>query len=216
MFFLDDVRSQRGAKECASQFAWPALGLVIAHEGKNRIAFLRQIGAASMPASVTLIDYPGAERISAYNVHVHGREEVWGVLDDRWVEPIPLYWLGRAVLASYGVAPLTPWPRNFPSPEMIVDASNPSAGRPDLEQILEDLRRGEEKVAVALCDVPQMKPNLMRWAILWLGLFSSAAVLYGLGDTASKVACVLIGAGTGGSIFWQLRWFTARRAWLNT
>jgi hypothetical protein len=210
-FLLDDERSCSSADECSSQFGWPALGLAIAHEGKNRIAFLRHIGAVSMPASVSCIDYPCADRISLYVVQVHGREEVWGVLDDRWVEPIPLYSLGKAVLAAYGVSPVGRWPQQFPPPELVLDACAFGAGRPDISRILAAHQRRQESVTVALCDVPGIKPQYKRWVILWLALFGSAAVLYGFGDAASKVACVLFGAGAGAFIFWQLRWFTARR-----
>jgi hypothetical protein len=210
-FLLDDDRSRRDAEECSSQFGWPALGLAIAHEGKNRIAFLRHAGAVSMPASVSCIEYPSADRITLYVVRIQGREEVWGVLDNRWVEPIPLYSVGSAVLAAYGVAPLGRWPQQFPSPELILAASALGANRPDMIQILAAHRRTEETVLVALCDVASIKPLYKRWVLLWAVLFGSAVALYGSGDAASKLACLLFGTGVGAFVFWQLRWFTARR-----
>ncbi len=56
--------------------------------------------------------------------------------------------------------------------------------------------RYDGKVTVALCDVPGIKPLFMRRVIRWLALFGLAAVLYGFGNAASKVACLLFWGGS--------------------
>lgn len=63
--------------------AMAPLGLWFAHEGNNRVHFLLAGGATEMPALVTTVDYPAAERLALYRLLVSGREELWCVLNGR-------------------------------------------------------------------------------------------------------------------------------------
>ncbi len=65
-YLLDDDRSLPGDRDQAIVFEIAPLGLWFAHEGKNRVHFLRSGGATEMPAMVTTVDYPAAERLALY------------------------------------------------------------------------------------------------------------------------------------------------------
>lgn len=80
-YLLDDDRSLPGDRDQAIVFEIAPLGLWFAHEGKNRVHFLRSGGATEMPAMVTTVDYPAAERLALYRLAISGREELWCVLD---------------------------------------------------------------------------------------------------------------------------------------
>lgn len=56
-YLLQDERSAPGDRDQAIVFEIAPLGLWFAHEGKNRVHFLRSGGAIEMPAMVTTIDY---------------------------------------------------------------------------------------------------------------------------------------------------------------
>ncbi|MBD3697600.1 hypothetical protein IE981_14685 [Klebsiella pneumoniae] len=77
-YLLDDDRSLPGDRDQAIVFEIAPLGLWFAHEGKNRVHFLRSGGATEMPAMVTTVDYPAAERLALYRPGDLGKGKSFG------------------------------------------------------------------------------------------------------------------------------------------
>lgn len=141
-YLLEDDRSLPGDRDQAIVFEIAPLGLWFAHEGKNRVHFLRAGGATEMPAMVTTVDYPAAERLALYHLVISGREELWCVLDGRRARRLLLPHLTHALLMAYGVAPASRWPQDLPSPHMIAGVLQQRLPRLDIGQEvdLEQLR----------------------------------------------------------------------------
>ncbi|EPB9494593.1 TPA: hypothetical protein L4Q76_001687 [Pseudomonas aeruginosa] len=89
-YLQQDERSAERDRDQAIVFEIAPLGLPFAHEGKNRVQFLRSAGASEMPAMVTSVDYPAAQRLALYRLAIAGREEVWCVLDGRWAKRLSM------------------------------------------------------------------------------------------------------------------------------
>ncbi|WP_049124532.1 hypothetical protein, partial [Burkholderia cenocepacia] len=72
-----------------AEFIWiKPLGLFLAHEGKNRVGFFRDMGAQWIPAHVAPYDYPAADRLATYAAkHAH-QTMYWAVLDGQLLAPI--------------------------------------------------------------------------------------------------------------------------------
>jgi hypothetical protein len=121
-YLLQEERSMPGDRDQAVVFEIAPLGIWFAHEGKNRVHFLRSSGAIEMPAMVTAVDYPAAERLALYRLTILGREELWCVLDARQARRLVLPQITHALLTAYGVAPASTWPQDLPSPHMFTDA----------------------------------------------------------------------------------------------
>ena len=116
-YLTDPARADEGDRDHAEVLAWPDLGIYVAQEGKNRVAFLRAHAVSTMPASIVSVAYPSADRIRRYRVRDGADDQVWAVLDGRFAQKLPLYRLGASVLDAYGVAPLSAWPESLPLPE---------------------------------------------------------------------------------------------------
>lgn len=121
-YLMQDERSAPGDRDQAIVFEIAPLGLWFAHEGKNRVHFLRSGGAIEMPAMASTVDYPAANQLALYRLVVAGTEEMWCVLDGRPAKRLPLPKLTHTLLTAYGVVPASTWPNNLPSPHMITAA----------------------------------------------------------------------------------------------
>lgn len=121
-YLMQDERSAPGDHDQAIVFEIAPLGLWFAHEGKNRVHFLRSGGAIEMPAMVNSVDYPACDRLAIYRLAITGREELWCVLDGRLAKRLLLPKLTQTLLRAYGVSPVSTWPHNLPPPHMIADA----------------------------------------------------------------------------------------------
>ncbi|MDN7639255.1 hypothetical protein [Burkholderia cepacia] len=86
-----------------AQYNWlESLGIVWAHEGKHRVAFMRAHGEPAIAAWVTRRSYPAPSRI----VLVEPTEErqVWfAILDGRYLQLVPRPALTQRLLSAYGV-----------------------------------------------------------------------------------------------------------------
>lgn len=127
-------RSDREAKGPAICCVVPALGIYWAHEGKNRVQFLRDRGLSYIPANLTAYSYPAPDRIELFEERVFGRDEVWAVLDRRWVRPILIPRIGTPVLREYGVLDASRWPENWPDAKTVAEQmyrdGDPDGARP--------------------------------------------------------------------------------------
>lgn len=99
-----------------AQVCWIVpLGIFLAHEGKNRVAFLRSEGAAYYPALTSPYDYPAPERLLLIQVVGPHGDEWWAVLDQDLIEPLCHPEWALSVLEAYGVSVVRGWPADFPS-----------------------------------------------------------------------------------------------------
>lgn len=200
-----DLNCENPAIYCAV----PSLGVYWAHEGKNRVQFLRDRGLTHVPGNLTLYAYPAPHRIELFTTRLLGREEVWAVLDRRWVQPIILPALGVSVLNEYGVAAAVRWPENWPDAEVVAESmyrdASPGSARPfncidllPLEARRRDERRGYENVEASIhqLDGFRLKPApivafalacILTWVVgaLLKSSMGNAVSFLGLGGLAT-------------------------------
>ena len=99
-----------------AQVCWIVpLGIFLAHEGKNRVAFLRSEGATYYPALTTPYDYPPPDRLLLIQVEGPHGDEWWAVLDQDFIETLCHPEWVLSVLDAYGVRTVRGWPTDFPS-----------------------------------------------------------------------------------------------------
>lgn len=101
--------------ECASYSYIKPLGIVLAHEGKNRVALFREKDLPYIPAIVHDEGYPEAERIKIFEIG----GECFAVLDDSLVEKVNGAYLAKPLLVTYGIKFESKWPGNYPRLERI-------------------------------------------------------------------------------------------------
>ncbi|NHZ99081.1 hypothetical protein [Massilia sp. CCM 8734] len=83
--------------ECARYFHIPSLGIVLAHEGKNRVALFKKRGLPHIPAVVSDEDYPIPERLRLFDLNgTH-----LAVLDKRLVERVAKLDMIRDLMGAY-------------------------------------------------------------------------------------------------------------------
>ncbi|MFC7287430.1 hypothetical protein DBR37_09065 [Herminiimonas sp. KBW02] len=105
------------SSHAASYTLIPKLGLVLAAEGKNRVALFRKLDLP-IPALVSDQDYPDAKRIRL----IYLDRATFAILDDRYVQRLASPELTRIILEPYGVKVEKVWPESYPSLERIFEA----------------------------------------------------------------------------------------------
>jgi hypothetical protein len=95
-------------------------GIFMAHEGKNRVAFLAAAGVEFMPSLVTAVDYPSAERLKLFEVTDGCERRLVCVLDDEHLVPVQSPSWSLPLLKAYGVK-IDAWPDEYPSVEAVCD-----------------------------------------------------------------------------------------------
>jgi hypothetical protein len=136
------------------------LGLYLAHEGKNRVAFLRQEGVSHYSALTTPYDYPAPDRLKLIQVAGTHGEEWWAVLDDDLIEPLRHPEWTVPVLSAYGVLITKQWPAEYAScasvrAKIVADdlGYSPPLGRPAISikaMKMKELRDAEHTSASLL------------------------------------------------------------------
>ena len=107
--------------EIAEYFWIKPLGLFLAHEGKNRVAFFRAMGCEHIPAKVITCDYPAASRLVMYRVTLHGNKEWLIVRDNRFAELLEHARWSHPVLNQYGVIESDAWPEDYPPVALVLE-----------------------------------------------------------------------------------------------
>ena len=107
----------KAAYECADYAYISKLGIVLAHEGKNRVALFRELDL-NIPAVVHEEDYPDAARIRLFKL----AEGDFAVLDDKYVERVRSLDIATEILGPYGVSIEEKWPTSYPEIARIVNA----------------------------------------------------------------------------------------------
>lgn len=227
-YLLDDDRSLPGDRDQAIVFEIAPLGLWFAHEGKNRVHFLRSGGATEMPAMVTTVDYPAAERLALYRLAISGREELWCVLDGCRARRLLLPQLTHALLTAYGVAPASRWPQDLPSPHMIAEVLLQRLPRleigqdVDLEQLRIRILKNHDEEAFTelnLFEILAAGPLKVRWrwlacaCVICLGGLALSLILPQPWDGQARL---LLAGGVGGFVACLLLpWLRVRRKHLR-
>ncbi|TNL13948.1 hypothetical protein CYD30_01775 [Kosakonia cowanii] len=227
-YLLEEDRSLPGERDQAVVFEIAPLGLWFAHEGKNRVHFLRSGGATEMPAMVTTVDYPAAERLALYRLVISGREELWCVLDGHRARRLVLPHLTRALLTAYGVAPASRWPQGLPSPHMIAEELQQRLPRleigqdVDLEQLRIRIPKNHAEEAFTelnLFEILAAGPLKVRWRwVAWACAIylSSLALSLILPQPWDGQARLLLAGGIGGVVACLLLpWLRVRRKHLR-
>lgn len=98
----DGALYARGKVDRAVYFWVKSLGLIAPHEGKNRVDFLRGREIEFIPAEVTEYSYPEPQRLKIHRIVRNRCEQVWVVLDERWVEKIEHPAWACPLLEAYG------------------------------------------------------------------------------------------------------------------
>lgn len=163
-FFLDPARAEEGPNR--AEYDWiQGLGLFLAGEGKNRVAFLREMKEDWIPAWVTPCTYPAADRIAIYREKFAGAEKFWAVLDDKFVESLEQPLWAIPLLSAYGVEFHASWPSRFPSLDLIQTewnrAKETQTGNSVEPLDLSKLRKKEdhlaEEVKCSLTDIKELR-----------------------------------------------------------
>ncbi|EDT05910.1 hypothetical protein BamIOP4010DRAFT_0647 [Burkholderia ambifaria IOP40-10] len=173
--FQDPIRATSEGYERA-EFVWiKPLGLFLAHEGKNRVGFFRDMGAQWIPAHVAPYDYPAADRLAIYAAtHAH-KTVYWAVLDGRLLEPIDHPDWTLPVLRAYGVQEHHRWPHEFPAVDVVIAALtarlvNPVSGRQaplDLRLVREKEEYESEEIPCSLLDIGALSAPWLFLAVMF-------------------------------------------------
>jgi hypothetical protein len=168
---LAESEPTRAHGACADYQYIKSLGLVFAHEGKNRVALFKERKLPYIPAVVSEEDYPAAERLRIFDLP----NACIAVLDNRYVEHVKFPALVNDLLQAYGVAIENKWPDNFPELEHVLAKLDKSLLRDqvdaqsiDLENIALDEKAENTEVDTCLMEIESVVlPNtkLMLWAV---------------------------------------------------
>lgn len=107
--------------EIAEYFWIKPLGLFLASEGKNRVAFFRAMGCEHIPAKVITCEYPAARRLVMYRVTLLGNKEWLIVRDNRLAELLEHVRCSYPVLSQYGVVESDVWPEDYPPVALVLE-----------------------------------------------------------------------------------------------
>ncbi len=142
------------------------LGLFLAHEGKNRIEFLREEGATYYPALATPYDYPSPDRLALIQVPGPHGDEWWSVLDQDSIEPLRYPEWSLPILTAYGVSTTKGWPEDYPPYATVrqeVDEHSRRNFRPlreapvSLKALQAEEVKTAEEVSTSLVDLPGVR-----------------------------------------------------------
>ncbi len=125
------------APNCADYFYIRPLGILYAHEGKNRVALFKKHKLKHIPARVSDTDYPTPERLRIFEMP----SACLAILDGRFIERVmTIEWI-RDLMVAYGVQIEGSWPTDFPL----------------LHDVLAALEKSDEEDYPAPVDLDQLK-----------------------------------------------------------
>nr|WP_315595524.1 hypothetical protein [uncultured Cupriavidus sp.] len=186
-----------------------ALGILCAHEGKHRVAFMRAHDQPAIAAWVSEAMYPDADRITI--VKPDAGEEWLAILDGRYVQVLRRPEVSSAMMRAYGVEE-TRW-RNLgdmPDKNLVIQAvrqrnfhNQPrSSAEEDRTLDLEDLARKEQSDAELISrTIHDLEPFRLDWKRYWFAVIACMAVgiLLRLFDSprTNEPALILLGVACG-------------------
>lgn len=179
--------STRAGPECANYTHIKPLGLVLAHEGRNRVALFRARGLPYIPAVVSQRDYVAPDRLRIFELP----DAILAVLDNRYVERVKHLALVRPLLRAYGVKVEKIWSREYVPLDRIIDGFDKhrfderrSDGIVDMEGVrIEDAINDTEVYVARIHIMNAPKPNLelnIAMLIILTGLIAAFRLSDGL------------------------------------
>lgn len=108
---------ERVDSECAQYTHIRPLGIVLAHEGKNRVALFKERQLTHIPAVVWDEEYVEPERLRVFEL----AGACLAVLDGRFVERVVALHLVRGLVEAYGVEVESRWPEDFAELKQVLD-----------------------------------------------------------------------------------------------
>lgn len=152
---FDESDGSRASRSCADYVYLKPLGLVIAHEGKNRVELFRSKGYVYIPAFVSEESYFDPSRIEIFKLH----DITLAVLDSQKVERVNGFEVSQGLLEAYGIRVATTWPIHYPTLDDVIPAlieleEAPLLSREPLElsHIVQRRHIDETEVKIALAD----------------------------------------------------------------
>ena len=79
------------------------LGFIAAHEGKNRVAFMRKHQQSKLAANISEYGYPEPERIKLVCRQTAHEAQYWAVLDGKLIQKVMFPSLTKRIMGDYGV-----------------------------------------------------------------------------------------------------------------
>lgn len=165
--------------ECAQYTHIKQLGIVLAHEGKNRVALFRERALPHIPALVSEEEYPASERLRIFELP----GVCVSVLDGRFVERVVAIHLVRGLMEAYGVSVEKRWPSEFAELQQVLadldDTSMRHSYRPyatDMDKLKLDEACRETDVKVTLMDVEAVRLPTVR-TFLYAGAALAVLIL---------------------------------------
>jgi hypothetical protein len=168
----------RAETECAQYFHIRPLGIVLAHEGKNRVALFRTRELRHIPAMVSDEYYPAPERLRLFELagaHL-------AVLDGKLVERVAALHLVRDLMQAYGVQIENRWPDEFANLNDVLaelDAPHNRNSWPyaaDMDKLRLDAGCREVRVDATLHDIEAVALPSLRMFLIGIGLFACLAL----------------------------------------
>lgn len=173
--------------ECAQYCHVRPLGIVLAHEGKNRVALFKARALPHIPALVSDEDYPAPERMQIFELP----GACLAVLDGRFVERVHAIHLVRGLMEAYGVSIERRWPSEFADHrQVLADLDDPSMRNShepyavDMDKLKLDEACRETEVEATLLDIEAVRLPAIR-TFLQAGA-ALATLLLGIKLTAAR------------------------------
>lgn len=137
------------------------LGIVLAHEGKNRVALFSEKDLPYIPAQVWEEDYPDATRIRIFELE----DVCLAVLDNRYVDKVNSLEFIRKLVTAYGVTIEKEWPSEYPALSYVIQSFkgyqfmqySHSQNLPDLSELAKDEAADNTEVWTALADIENVR-----------------------------------------------------------
>lgn len=220
-----DDRGIPGNRDVAEVLMVAPLGLCVPIRGKARVGFLRRMGAPSMAARVSAVNYPPASQLSLYAVAPGGQAQVWCVLGNRHVRRLEAHWLTVPLLNGYGVAEPKSWPENWPPVESVALAMAEYRGKgvPEVDLVALSQRLTREAMGQrwVTTNLLQLRTWLPRWRYFLASFIGLPMVLLVVAMLAlprpveAAAVAAILGFAGGAIAALAVPWILARQRDVN-
>jgi hypothetical protein len=178
---------ERVDSECAQYTHVRPLGLILAHEGKNRVALFKERQLPHIPAMVWDEEYVSPERLRIFEL----AGACLAVLDGRFVERVVALHLVRELMETYGVEVERRWPEDFAELKQVLNDLDESSTKfhylpyaTDMDKLRLDTASLNTEVEATLLDIdavqfPPLKTFLFAAIVL-------VVLLLGVGICAGR------------------------------
>jgi len=178
---------ERVDSECAQYTHIRPLGIVLAHEGKNRVALFKERKLPHIPAVVWDEEYVAPERLRIFEL----AGACLAVLDGRFVERVVALHLVRDLMAAHGVNVENRWPTDFAELKLVLDDLDDSSTKyhylpyaTDMDKLRRDSACLDAEVETTLLDIDAVRLPPLR-AFLHAGI-ALLVLLLGVGLCAGR------------------------------